>query len=180
MDSHTLRSLIRTVPDWPKPGIQFFDICSIIEHPEAFEWTVRSLTTVCKENGCDAIVSPDARGFLWGAPVAFASHVPLHLARKPGKLPGEIVSQSYAYEYSTASISMQANCALQNRRVLILDDVLATGGTALAIVDLLTGHFGLAPEHIRVAAVLNLKFLPGESRLVERGVRVHSLLDYHE
>ena len=180
MDSQILRSLIRTVSDWPKPGIQFFDICSIVEHPEAFAWTVRNLATVCKENGCDAIVSPDARGFLWGAAVAYATQVPLHLARKPGKLPGQTVSQSYAYEYSAASISMQANCALQDRRVVIMDDVLATGGTALAIVDLLTGHFGLAPEQILVAAVLNLKFLPGESRLLERGVRVHSLLDYHE
>ena len=75
---------------------------------------------------------------------------------------------------------MQASCALAGRNVLLLDDVLATGGTALAVVELLTGHFGVDPAQIIVAAVLNLKFLPGEHRLLERGVRVETLLDYHE
>jgi adenine phosphoribosyltransferase len=177
MDQQTLRTLIRTVPDWPKPGICFFDICSIVEHAEAFGWTVRQFSALCTQNAIKAIVSPDARGFLWGSPVAFSTGLPLHLARKPGKLPGAVVTQSYDYEYATASISMQAHCALAGRNVLLLDDVLATGGTALAVVDLLTGHFGVAPSQITVAAVLNLKFLPGESRLLERGVRVQSLLD---
>ena len=180
MDHQTLRRLIRTVPDWPKPGICFFDICSIVEHPEAFAWTVRQFNALCTENAMQAVVSPDARGFLWGSPVAFSTGLPLHLARKPGKLPGEVDTQSYAYEYATASISMQAGCALAGRKVLLLDDVLATGGTALAVVELLTGHFGVDPAQIIVAAVLNLKFLPGERRLLERGVRVHALLDYHE
>ena len=180
MDQQTLRTLIRTVPDWPKPGICFFDICSIVEHPEAFNWTVRQFNALCTQHTIEAIVSPDARGFLWGSPVAFSTGLPLHLARKPGKLPGAVVTQSYDYEYATASISMQAHCALAGRNVLLLDDVLATGGTALAVVDLLTSHFGVAPSQITVAAVLNLKFLPGESRLLERGIRVQSLLDYHE
>ena len=180
MDHQTLRSLIRTVPDWPTPGICFFDICSILEHPEAFAWTVQQFNTLCAGNAVEAVVSPDARGFLWGSPVAFSRGLPLHLARKPGKLPGEVVTQNYEYEYASGAISMQAACALAGRNVLLLDDVLATGGTALAVVELLTGHFGVAPAQITVAAVLNLKFLPGERRLLERGVRVHTLLDYHE
>jgi adenine phosphoribosyltransferase len=141
---------------------------------------VRQFNALCAENAIEAVVSPDARGFLWGSPVAFSAGLPLHLARKPGKLPGEVVTQSYEYEYAAGAISMQAGCALAGRNVLLLDDVLATGGTALAVVDLLTGHFGVAPAQIIVAAVLNLKFLPGERRLLERGVRVHTLLDYHE
>jgi adenine phosphoribosyltransferase len=180
MDRETLRSLIRTVPDWPKPGVCFFDICSIVEHPAAFAWTVHQFNALCAQNATEAIVSPDARGFLWGSPVAFSNGLPLHLARKPGKLPGKVVTQSYAYEYATASITMQADCALAGRNVLLLDDVLATGGTALAVVDLLTGHFGVSTSQIVVAAVLNLKFLPGEERLLERGVRVQTLLDCHE
>ena len=180
MDHQTLRSLIRTIPDWPKPGVCFFDICSIIEHPEAFAWTVQQFNSLCRNNSVEAIVSPDARGFLWGSPVAFSTGLPLHLARKPGKLPGDVVTQHYAFEYATASISMQASCPLEGRRVLLLDDVLATGGTALAVVDLLTGHFKVQPRDILVAAVLNLKFLPGENRLLERGVRVETLLDCHE
>jgi adenine phosphoribosyltransferase len=180
MDQQTLRSLIRTVPDWPKPGICFFDICSIVENPAAFGWTVREFNTLCARNAIQAVVSPDARGFLWGSAVAFSNGLPLHLARKPGKLPGEVVTQTYDYEYATTSICMQAGCALAGRNVLLLDDVLATGGTALAVVDLLTGHFKVSPAQITVAAVLNLKFLPGEDRLLERGVGVSSLLDYNE
>ena len=180
MDHQTLRSLIRTVPDWPKPGIRFYDICSIIEHPAAFAWTVEQFHSLCRTHGTQAIVSPDARGFLWGAPVALLSGLPLHLARKPGKLPGQVVTRSYTYEYATASISMQAGCFLEGQRVLLLDDVLATGGTALAIVDLLTAHFKVDPGDILLAAVLNLKFLPGESLLLKRGVRVETLLNCHE
>lgn len=180
MDNQTLRDLIRTVPDWPKPGVNFFDICSIVEHPEAFAWTVNRLAVLCGERDTEAIVCPDARGFLWGSAVAFATRLPLHLARKPGKLPGELVTQSYEYEYSTASISMQSGCALQGKRVMLIDDVLATGGTALAIVDILTGHFGLSAGQISVGAVINLCFLPGEKRLKERSIHVHALLDYHE
>lgn len=180
MDRETLRSLIRTVPDWPKPGIRFFDICSIVEHPEAFAWTVHQFDAICALHQIQAVVSPDARGFLWGASVAFSNSLPLHLARKPGKLPGRVVTQTYAYEYATASISMQADCALAGRNVLLLDDVLATGGTALAVVELLTRHFGLCPAQIVMAAVLNLDFLSGKQRLLERGVRVQTLLDCHE
>lgn len=180
MDQQTLRSLIRTVPDWPKPGIRFFDICSIVEQPAAFGWTVHELNALSIRNATQAIVSPDARGFLWGSAVAFSRGLPLYLARKPGKLPGNVVTQNYDYEYASGSICMQAGCALSGRNVLILDDVLATGGTALAVVDLLTAHFEVSPAQITVATVLNLKFLPGESLLLRRGVGVHSLLDYHE
>ena len=176
MDSQSLRALIRTVPDWPKPGVNFFDICSIVEHPDAFQWTVSELTRFIQSVQIEAIVSPDARGFIWGAAVAFAARLPLHLARKPGKLPGETVSKSYQYEYAENSISMQANCNLHGKRVLIVDDVLATGGTALAIVSLLTSHFQLPAEHVGLANVINLAFLGGERRLRNRGIRVHSLL----
>jgi adenine phosphoribosyltransferase len=176
LDAPTLRALIRTVPDWPKPGVNFFDICSIVEHPSAFSWTVQELTRLIQSAQIEAIVSPDARGFIWGAAVAYAAKLPLHLARKPGKLPGATVSKSYQYEYAETSISMQANCPLAGKRVLIVDDVLATGGTALAIVSLLQSHFQLTPERIGLAAVINLSFLGGEQRLRNRGVRVHSLL----
>lgn len=180
MDNAKLRDLIRTVNDWPKPGVNFFDICSILERPEAFAWTVNRLAVECGAFDATAIVSPDARGFLWGSAVAYATKLPLHLARKPGKLPGNVVTQTYDYEYASASISLQSASALADKRVLLIDDVLATGGTALALVDLLTRHFDLPPEHIRVATVINLDFLCGAQRLKERGISVTSLLDYHE
>lgn len=180
MDNRSLRELIRTVPDWPKPGVNFYDICSIMERPEAFAWTVNLMEVLCGEREVQAIVCPDARGFLWGAAVGFGMRLPVHLARKPGKLPGKLVTQSYEYEYSSASISMQADSELRGKRVILIDDVLATGGTALAIVELLTSHFGVAAADITFSAVLNLKFLPGEARLRERGVEVRTLVDFHE
>lgn len=180
MDNDKLRNLIRTVNDWPKPGVNFFDICSIVEKPDAFAWTVNRLAVACGTFDATAIVSPDARGFLWGAPVAYATKLPLHLARKPGKLPGNVFTQTYDYEYDSASISLQSESALEGKRVMLIDDVLATGGTALAIVELLTQHFRIPPEDIQVATVINLTFLGGAQRLTERGVCVTSLLDYHE
>jgi adenine phosphoribosyltransferase len=180
MNDDTLRKIIRTVPDWPKPGVNFFDICSIVEHPAAFAWTVNRFSVACGESDVEALVSPDARGFLWGSAVSFAMRLPLHLARKPGKLPGEIVTESYAYEYSETAISMQTGCELQGKRVMVLDDVLATGGTALAIVRLLCSHFGVRAENILVGAVISLEFLGGSRALKEAGVRVQALLEYHE
>ena len=180
MDNQTLRQLLRTVPDWPKPGVNFFDICSIVEAPEAFKWTVDNLVRASAVHGTSAIVCPDARGFLWGSAVAYASGLPLHLARKPGKLPGNLVTQSYEYEYSSASISLQADAALKGKKVLLIDDVLATGGTALAIVDILMNHFNVPAADIEVGTVINLIFLGGATKLRDRGVCVTSLLDYHE
>lgn len=177
MDTTTLRKLIRTVPNWPKPGVNFFDICSIAENPEAFQWTVNELAALCKPLQIQAIVCPDARGFIWGAAVAYATALPLHLARKPGKLPGTTVSQSYQYEYAETSIAMQAECDLSEKRVLIVDDVLATGGTALAIVSLLNNHFQVPSSKIHLGALINLTFLGGETQLQQQGVRVHSLLN---
>lgn len=180
MDNDKLRNLIRTVNDWPKPGVNFFDICSIVEKPDAFAWTVNRLAVSCGTFDATAIVSPDARGFLWGSAVAYATKLPLHLARKPGKLPGNVVTQTYDYEYDSASISLQSESALEGKRVMLIDDVLATGGTALAIVELLTRHFQIPPKAIQVATVINLAFLGGAQRLTERGVCVTSLLDYYE
>lgn len=180
MDCTKLKNIIRTVPDWPKPGVSFFDICPIVEHPEAFAWTVDQLSLLCAEQEIDAIVCPDARGFIWGAAVAYATKRPLHLARKPGKLPGATVTQSYNYEYAASSISMQASCDLTGKRVIIIDDVLATGGTALAIVTLLKDHFRLPSHAIQLGAIISLKFLSGEELLQKADITVHSLLTYHE
>ncbi|MEI6712729.1 MAG: adenine phosphoribosyltransferase [Verrucomicrobiota bacterium] len=179
MDKHQLQQIIRTVPDWPKPGVSFFDICPIVEHPDAFSWTVNQLTQICADEEMDAIVCPDARGFIWGAAVAYAAKLPLHLARKPGKLPGQTVTQSYNYEYAASSISMQASCELAGKKVIIIDDVLATGGTAFAIVSLLKNHFRVSEHSIHLASVINLEFLGGEQLLRDTNVTVHSILTCH-
>jgi adenine phosphoribosyltransferase len=180
MDTESLRKIIRTVKDWPKPGINFYDICSIIEEPDAFTWTVDQLVGHCARHRIEALVSPDARGFLWGSPVAFATRLPLHLARKPGKLPGQVFTEEYHYEYNSSSISIQAGSGLHDKRVMLIDDVLATGGTALAVINLLNRRFGVPPEKTFVAAVINLEFLGGRRRLQEAGTRVDALLDFHE
>jgi adenine phosphoribosyltransferase len=180
MDTESLRRIIRTVKDWPKPGVNFYDICSIIEEPDAFAWTVDQLAGQCARHRIDALVSPDARGFLWGSPVAFATHLPLHLARKPGKLPGQVFTEPYQYEYDSSSICMQVGCALQGKRVMLIDDVLATGGTALAVLNLLRRQFGVSTDQTFVTSVINLEFLGGRRRLQEAGTRVDALLNFHE
>ncbi len=180
MDPDSLRKIIRTVKNWPKEGVNFYDICSILERPEAFAWTVEKLIQICLENRVEALVSPDARGFIWGSAVAFALRLPLHLARKPGKLPGEVFTESYEYEYSSSSISMQTGCELEGKRVMLIDDVLATGGTALAILKLLKSRFEIPAEHSCLSAVINLEFLGGRQRLQEKGVRVDALLNFNE
>jgi adenine phosphoribosyltransferase len=180
MDPDSLRKIIRTVKNWPKEGVNFYDICSILERPEAFAWTVEKLIQICLEKRVEALVSPDARGFIWGSAVAFALRLPLHLARKPGKLPGEVFTESYEYEYSSSSISMQTGCELEGKRVMLIDDVLATGGTALAILKLLKSRFEIPAEHLCLSAVINLEFLGGRQRLQEKGVRVDALLNFNE
>lgn len=180
MDQDSLRKILRTVKDWPKAGINFYDICSIVERPDAFAWTVEQLVQLCVEHRIDALVSPDARGFLWGSAVAFALRLPLHLARKPGKLPGDVFTESYEYEYSSSSISMQTGCELKGKRVMLVDDVLATGGTALAILSLLKERFGISSHQVFLSAVINLEFLGGRQRLQEKGVHVNALLNFHE
>ena len=121
---------IRTIPDFPKPGILFYDITTLIHHAEAFKETIRQLADAVKEWGrIDFIAAPEARGFIFAAPLALELGAGLVPIRKPGKLPFTTVAKSYELEYGTNTVQIHSDAISPGNRVLLLDDLLATGGT---------------------------------------------------
>ena len=158
-----LKEVITTIPDFPVKGVMYKDVTSILQNPKAFRYSVERLTHYCMSQDITDIVAPDARGFLWGAPVALGLGVPLHMVRKPGKLPPPRRSQSYDYEYASGVLQIKADASLSSEsNVCIIDDVSATGGTALAITDLLR-TFDVTD--MCYASVIDLAFLGGTDKL---------------
>ena len=168
-----LRKHIRDVPDFPKPGIMFKDITPLLQNPEVFERIIRSFKDRYEGQGIDVIVGIESRGFLFGAPLAHqmgASFVPV---RKKGKLPYETVDISYDLEYGSATIEMHVDAIGRNQRVLVIDDLLATGGTAEAACKLIEQQGGEVHE---CAFVVELGFLNGREKIGNR--KIHSLVTY--
>lgn len=162
-----LKKLIRTIPDFPSPGIQFKDIESITEHPEAFRYVIDQFAAELKSHHIDKILVLDARGFLFGAALGYTLSLPIVMARKSGKLGGESVTQSYALEYGEAEVELQKTAIKEGDRVAIVDDLLATGGTAQAaaqLVDKVGGHVQL------FAFVIELQELSGRDRLQDADI----------
>lgn len=170
-----LRSHIPVVPDWPKPGVNFLDITGLLTHAPAFDHAVNQLSVWIRGNQATSIVAVESRGFIFGAPVAKALGLPLVLARKPNKLPGPVHTVSYTTEYSQDSLSIKSASEV-GHQPCVIDDVIATGGTVLAVAELLERHWH--PEQILAAAVMALDFLPGMSALQTKGIRTHALLHY--
>ncbi len=168
-----LDAVIRKVPDFPKKGILFYDITSILMDPAAFAHCVSQMVSRYRSAGLDAIAAIEARGFLFGAPLALDLGLPLQLVRKQGKLPGETVSLTYELEYGSDTVEMHQQDLRPGERVLIVDDLIATGGTVRATVDLIERAGGSVHE---VFCVIGLPFLEYERRLAP--VRVHTLLNY--
>lgn len=132
-----LDSVIRKVPDFPKPGILFYDITSIFLNPEAFRFVVDEMIRCYKDVQVDGIISIESRGFLLGACFAYNKGLPLVLARKKGKLPGKTISQSYLLEYGSATLEIHEADLIPGKRWLIIDDLIATGGTLQAVADMI-------------------------------------------
>jgi adenine phosphoribosyltransferase len=172
-----LKNIIRTVDDFPKPGIKFLDVTSILENPEAFRRTVNWLIKLAAVHDIESIVAIDARGFIWGGALANEIRCPLHIARKPGKLPGNVVTYTYDTEYSSASLSMIKDSTIKGP-VLVIDDILATGGTLNAVGELLNKEFQIPPNKQIHAVIANLDFLPGKKFLSDKGYKVEHLLEY--
>ena len=169
-----LLSEIRTVQDFPKPGINFFDVTSILEDPILFRKTVKWFSRQVAQLNIQSLVGIDARGFIWASAVAADISCPLYLARKPGKLPGKVVTKEYDTEYSVASLSMLSEQKIQGP-VLVIDDILATGGTLNATGSLLTEHWGIPPSQQTHAVLVELGFLPGRQLLEQQGYKVISI-----
>ena len=168
-----LTSYIREVPDFPKPGILFYDISTLMKDPLAFQTTVDRLSSCFVEDEIDKVVGIESRGFIFAPIVATRLNAGFVPIRKPGKLPAATLSQSYELEYGKDRLEMHADAIEAGERVLIIDDLIATGGTARASVDLVEAAGG---EVVAAGFVIELKSLDGRAKL--EGYRVTSLIVY--
>jgi adenine phosphoribosyltransferase len=168
-----LRSLIRDIPDFPKPGINFKDITPLMADAGALADAVSRLAEYARPLQVDCVVAAEARGFLLGPALALELGAGFALARKPGKLPYETVSAEYLLEYGEETLELHTDAVAAGRRVLVHDDLLATGGTAAALCDLVEQ---LGGEVVGCGFLIELAFLGGRERLAGRDV--HALLTY--
>lgn len=173
MTSEDLKRYVRNIPDFPKPGILFRDITPLLAAPEALRETVEMLCARYDDKRIDAVVGIESRGFVFASPVAYRLRAGLVPLRKPGKLPHETLRESYALEYGEASLEIHTDAVKPRARVLVVDDLLATGGTAAAAVSLVKR---LGGEIVEVCFVIELKGLKGRDKLT--GTPVFSLLSY--
>lgn len=167
----TLASLLRDVPDFPTPGIIYKDITPLLADPVGFAMTVDGLADLYVGRGIDRVVGVEARGFIIGAPVAYRLGAGFTPVRKAGKLPWSVEAEEYALEYGTDRLEVHVDAVVPGERVLIIDDVLATGGTAAATVRLLER---VGAEVVGLGFILELTFLHGRERLT--GYEVDTLL----
>ncbi|HXR28604.1 MAG TPA: adenine phosphoribosyltransferase [Solirubrobacteraceae bacterium] len=168
-----LRALIREIPDFPKPGIGFKDITPLLADADALSEAVRLLAEYARGLRIDCVVAAEARGFLLGPALALELGAGFALARKPGKLPYETVSAEYLLEYGAGGLELHTDAVAAGKRVLVHDDLLATGGTAAALCDLVEQ---LGGEVVGCGFLIELAFLHGRARLHPRDV--HALLVY--
>ena len=170
-----IKSAIKSIPDYPKKGIIFRDITSLTEVPEAFCLTIKMIVEQFKDKGIDKIIGTESRGFIFGAPVAVALGLPFVLVRKPGKLPRQVIAQNYQLEYGEDTLEIHADAIQAGDNVLIIDDLLATGGTVEACIKLVR-RLGGDVKH--AAFVINLPELNGEKRLLDLGVEPFTLVEF--
>jgi len=168
MDKLIALDLIRDIPDFPKPGIIFKDITPVLQHPEAFGQVIDGMADYAKSRQADVIVGIESRGFILGAPVALALEKGFVPVRKIGKLPHETVHCEYALEYGTAAVEMHKDAVKPGQRVIIVDDLLATGGTAAAAARLVEE---LGGQVAGIVFLIELAFLNGRSQLTAYDVK---------
>ncbi|MEE4153013.1 MAG: adenine phosphoribosyltransferase [Erythrobacter sp.] len=170
-----LRALVRTVPDFPKPGIQFRDITTLIGHPRGMASSVAHLAERAHASGAQKIAGMEARGFIFGAAVAVALGIGFVPVRKPGKLPIDTIGIEYDLEYGTDRLEMDPGAIVPGERVAIVDDLIATGGTALATAQLLRRAGAETPSAL---FVIDLPDLGGADRLRGAGLHVDALMQF--
>jgi len=168
-----LKAKIRNIPDFPKPGILFYDITTLLREPEGFGAVIASLAAPFKDQAVDLVVGIESRGFILGGAVAVALGAGFVPVRKPGKLPGKAVKESYALEYGTDALEIHADAVVPGQRVLIVDDVIATGGTAKATASLVRALGGTVHA---LAFLVELEFLKGREKLA--GETIQTVIRY--
>jgi adenine phosphoribosyltransferase len=169
-----LDDYIRKIPDFPKEGVLFYDITGILAAPEAFRYCIDTMMELYRDKEIDAVAAIEARGFLFAAPFAVRMGIPLILIRKKGKLPGKTWSKKFQLEYAEAEIEIQPHDVPPGKRVLLTDDLIATGGSLRAARELLTEAGAVIPE---IFGVVGLPFLHYEANL--KDILVHTLIEYH-
>ena len=167
-----LKKHIRSIPDFPKPGILFYDISTLLAHAKAWHETIEQMAERVKKHNPDVLAGIESRGFLLAAPLALALGTGFVMLRKQGKLPGITVRHTYALEYGTDTIEIQADAIDRGRRMVLVDDLLATDGTIAAAITLLEQVGAVVPA---TACIIELTFLEGRKRLKPP---VEALLSY--
>ncbi len=157
-----IEDYVRTIPDFPEPGIMFRDVTSVVRDPEGLRLAVDLMTEKIGKTPYDVIVGAESRGFLFGAPIAYREHKGIVLARKKGKLPCETIEESYELEYATASLEMHRGDITPGQKIVIVDDLMATGGTVEAIARLVER---LGGEVVKIVFLMELAGLEGRKRL---------------
>ncbi|GAB1489731.1 adenine phosphoribosyltransferase [Opitutaceae bacterium] len=175
--SSYLKARVRTVRDWPKVGVNFRDVTTLFHDPEAFRVMVESFSLDCTRHKIDVVAAIDARGFIIGGALAYQLHKPFVLVRKKGKLPYHTIAEDYSLEYGSASIEIHADACRAGDRVLLVDDLIATGGTLFAAARLFKA---LHAEVAAVAAIIDLPELGGSEKLRAAGFPVHTLCEFSE
>ena len=167
-----LKQHIRSIPDFPKPGILFYDISTLLAHPKAWHTAIERLADLIRPHKPDVLAGIESRGFLLAAPLALALGTGFVMMRKQGKLPGTTVRHTYSLEYGTDTIEIQQDAVHKGARVVLVDDLLATGGTMAAAVNLLETVCAVVPA---TAVIIELTFLEGRKKLAPP---VETLLQY--
>ena len=171
----SLKDKIRTVPNWPKPGIMFRDITTLLKDADSFKKTIDLLVERYKEMPIDKIAGIESRGFIIGAILAYKLGVGFIPIRKKGKLPADIISQEYALEYGTDKIEIHADAFNPNERILLVDDLIATGGTAMAACDLIQKLKG---DIVECCFIIDLPDLGGMKKIQNAGYKSFVLLEF--
>ncbi len=169
-----LDQAIRKVPDFPKPGILFYDVTSIFTNPEAFKYTMDKMDELYKDTPIDGIIAIESRGFLVGSPFALNRSIPLVLARKKGKLPGQTVQKSYALEYGEATLEIHTNDLTPGKNWLIVDDLIATGGTLEAVASMVEAQ---GANVAGIFSIIGLPFLDYDKKIGKYDPK--TIIDYH-
>jgi adenine phosphoribosyltransferase len=170
-----LKSLIRTIPDYPKSGIQFRDITTLLHDPNGLRLAVKGIADNHRDGGIDLVVGIEARGFIFGTAIAYEMGLGFVPIRKPGKLPGATIGRDFDLEYGSDRVEMHVGAVAPGQKVLLVDDLLATGGTAEAAVDLLREA---GAEVVGCSFVIALPDLGGIQRLEKLGCKLHWLCEF--
>jgi len=168
-----LSEYIRSIPDFPEPGIIFRDVTSVLEDAEGFKLAIDTMQDLVKDMQIDVIVGAESRGFIFGAPIAYNLGKPFHLIRKKGKLPCETIEESYDLEYGSATIEIHKNSIKPGQKVLLVDDLIATGGTTKAMINLVEK---LGGEVAGVVVLIELAGLKGREKIA--GYRLDAAITY--